>query len=40
MESGLTGHLKNLEPAKYAASKGWGYLEAAEIYSGFFGMTN
>lgn len=40
MESGLTGHLKNLEPAKYAASKGWGYLEAAEIYSGFLGRTN
>lgn len=40
MESGLTCHLKNLEPAKYAASKGWGYLEAAEIYSGFLGMTN
>jgi len=40
MESGLTGHLKNLEPAKYAASKGWGYLEAAEIYSGFLGITN
>lgn len=40
MESGLTGHLKNIEPARYAASKGWGYLEAAEVYSGFLGITN
>lgn len=40
MEDGMTSHLKNLEPAMLAASKGWGYIEAAEIYSGFLGMTN
>jgi hypothetical protein len=40
MESGTTDYLKTLEPAMYAASKGWGYLEAAEIYSGSMGWTN
>ncbi len=40
LENGPTDYLKNVEPAMYAASKGWGYLEAAEIYSGFLGWSN
>lgn len=33
-------YIKVLEPATYALKKGYGYLEAAEIYSGPLGWAN
>jgi hypothetical protein len=33
-------YIKVLEPATYALKKGFGYLEAAEIYSGPLGWAN
>jgi hypothetical protein len=35
-----TDYLKIIEPARYALKHGYGYLEAAEIYSGFLGAMN
>ena len=31
---------KILEPVVLAERKGYGFIEAAEIYSGFMGVTN
>ena len=33
-------YIKILEPATYALKNGYGYLEAAEIYSGPLGWAN
>lgn len=40
LQMGETEYQKTIEPATYAAENGFGYLEAAEIYSGFLGIAN
>ena len=38
--AGMADFIKILEPATYALRQGYGFIEAAEIYSGILGWMN